>query len=162
MLVGDAWMATTRVEPGESGREPSLAEEAVRWLFFVIIMALVPFMATAIDDSDRHIAMSLASIFGRGDLLIVATLVSADAAGRLVSSDFPESRRIGRMILFGLCLLTIAITCLWFADISSLLPTSAPVPARTAALNSITVFCFAAFEGLAALFLAKWGPHGRD
>jgi hypothetical protein len=155
-------MATARVAPKQSGREPSLAEEAVRWLFFVIIMALVPFIATAIGDSDRHITLSLANIFGRGDLLIVATVVAADAAGRLVSSDFPDSRRIGRMILFGLCSLTIAITCLWFADISSLLPTSAPVPARTAALSSITVFGFAAIEGLAALFLAEWGTHGHD
>lgn len=155
-------MAAGHTAPGQPGREPSITEEAIRWLFFVVIMALVPFMATTIGDIDRKISLSLAAIFGRGDLLIVATVISADAVGRLMSSEFPESRRIGRTILLGTTLITIAITCLWFADISSLLTTKAPVPASTAALTSITVFGFAAIEGLAALFLSEWVAHGRD
>jgi hypothetical protein len=141
--------------------ESSILEKLLHWLFFGVIMTLIPFMAAIFGDIDRGINLSLAAVFGQGELLIVATVLSAEGIGQLVGSEASKSRRIPKLIVLGFCVTSLVATCIWFADISSLLITKHPADPNTVASGSVLLFSFAFIEGLAALVLSE-APHGRD
>jgi hypothetical protein len=148
-------MATEEVTGNKSERELSTAERLMHWLFFGVIMTLIPFMAAMFGDIDRGIRLSFATLFGQGELLIVATIISAGGIGELFGSEISETRRMPKLLLLGFCVISLVATCIWFADISSLLVTRHPADPETVAVGSIVLFFFAVIEGLAALILSE-------
>jgi len=148
-------MATTTLTPSPQEQQTSLLEKIVHWLFFGVIFTLAPFLALSIDDVDRGITPSIATLFGRGELLIVAAIIAAGGIGDLFNAEVPAERKVPRLIVLILCLVALVVTCFWFADVSSLAISKHPPNPRTVAEASLAIFVFATIAGLSALVLSE-------
>jgi hypothetical protein len=127
----------------------------MHWLIFGVVMALIPFGAAILSDSDRGISITLGTLFGQGELLIVATIISAGGIGDLFGAKVGESRRTARLLVLGFSIVSLVATSYWFADVSSLLFTKHPADAQTVAKGSILLFLFAIVGGISALVLSE-------
>lgn len=146
--------ATTRARQKRM-EQLSTKDKLLHWLFFGVIMSLVPFAATVFGDLDRGIGMSLSNLFGQGQLLIIATIISAGGIGDLFGTAADKSRRTPKLLVLGFSLINLVVTCLWFADISALVVTRHPADPGTVAVGSIILFVFAVMEGVSALALTE-------
>lgn len=133
----------------------SISEKLLHWLFFGVLMALVPFVAVIFSDVDRGKGFDYSSLFGRGDLLIVATIISAGGIGDLFGTAVDKRHRTPKLIVLGCSIVSIAVACIWFGDISSLLFTAHPADPKTVAVGSLILFVFAILEGISALMLSE-------
>lgn len=150
-------MATTEaVQPNQEGQEAeSIAERFWHWFFFGVAITLVPFVAVVFGDMDRHVNLSLAALFGQGQLLIIAVVISAAGIGDLVGSEVPKDRKASKKAILGFSVICLIATCSWFADISSLLFTKNPADPGTVAIGSLIAFGAACIVGLSALLITE-------
>ena len=148
-------MATTQVGQSTEGQSPSIAERFWHWFFFGILISLAPFAAALFGDMDHHVNLSLAALFGQGQLLIIAAVISAAGIGDLVGSDIKNSRNASMKAIMGFSIISLVATCTWFADVSSLLSTSSPADPRVVANGSLILFGFACVEGLSVLLITE-------
>ena len=149
MTAATAREKQRRLEP------QSISEKLLHWLFFGVVMALVPFIAAIFSDVDRDKAFSFPSLFGHGDLLIIATIISAGGIGDLFGTAVDKRHRTPKLIVLGCSIVSVAVTCMWFGDISSLLFTTHPADPMTVAVGSLILFAFAIIEGISALMLSE-------
>lgn len=133
----------------------SISEKLLHWLFFGVLMALVPFIAAIFSDVDRDKTFDFSSLFGHGDLLIIATIISAGGIGDLFGTAVDKRHRTSKLIVLGCSIVSVAVTCMWFGDISSLLFTAHPADPTTVAVGSLILFVFAIIEGISALMLSE-------
>lgn len=133
----------------------SINEKLLHWLFFGVVMALVPFAAAIFSDVDRGKSFAFSSLFGHGDLLIIATIISAGGIGDLFGTAVDKRHRTPKLVVLGCSIVSIAVTCIWFGDISSLLFTAHPADPKTVAVGSLILFVFAILEGISALMLSE-------
>ena len=131
------------------------SEKVVHWLIFGVAMALIPFGASIFGDMDRGIGLHSTTLFGKGELLIVASVIAAGSIGDLFRNEIPENRKVPRLIVLGCCLISLVITSLWFADISSLIIANHPASPREVAAGSLILFFFTVATGTSALLLAE-------
>jgi hypothetical protein len=61
--------------------------------------------------------LSLESIFGGGELLLIGAAISAAAIGELVVGN--TYRKKTKLTISGACIFLLALNSLWFADVSS-------------------------------------------
>ena len=148
-------MATTQTGQTTQSESPSIAERFWHWLFFGILITLAPFAAALFADMDNRVNLSLASLFGQGQLLIIAAVISAAGIGDLVSSDIKKSRNASKNAILGFAIISLVATCTWFADVSSLLATKNPADPNVVASGSLILFGFACLEGLSVLLLTE-------
>ena len=148
-------MATTQAGQPAQGENPSIAERFWHWFFFGILITLAPFAAALFGDMDHHVNLSLAALFGQGQLLIIAAVISAAGIGDLVGSEIQKSRNASKKVILGFSIISLVATCTWFADVSSLLFTKNPADPNTVALGSLILFGFACLEGLSVLIITE-------
>lgn len=147
-------MVTAEQAQDQQEQGSSIMEKLLHWFFFGVVMTLVPFLAAFFGDIDRNIKLSCAALFGQGELLIVATVISAGGIGELFGTEVKKTRKAPKLIVLGFSVISLVATCIWFADVSSLVITKQPADPRTVAAGSIILFVFAVIEGLSALLLS--------
>jgi len=135
----------------------STTERIVDWLIFGVVLTLLPFLAVIFLDVDRNTSPKPASLFGHGELLIVAAVIAAGAIGELTLTRKRSSRRVSRRITLGFCIVIFGATTLWFADISALILAKQPPQPQTVAMGSIIIFAFTVIAGLSSLLLSEVG-----
>ena len=145
----------TQAGKSQSEEVSSPVDRLLHWMFFGVIMALAPFLAALFGDIDRSINLSFASLFGKGELLIVAAIISAGGIGELFGTEVKKTRKMPKLLVLGFSVISLVATCIWFADVSSLLITKHPANPETVAMGSIILFVFAVIEGSSALLLSE-------
>jgi hypothetical protein len=135
--------------------QPTTAERFWNWFFFGVAITLAPFVAVLFGDMDRHINLSLAALFGQGQLLIIAVVISAAGIGDLIASDAKGNRKASKKAILGFSVISLVATCIWFGDISSLLFTKNPADPKTVAIGSLIAFGAACLEGLSVLLISE-------
>lgn len=146
----------TGVTPEGHAQASSTPEKVLRWLFFGVLMALAPFLALLINDITNSTPMSLASFFGHGELLIVATIIAAGGIGDLFGTEVRRERRMAKLIVLFCCIAVLVATCFWFAAVSTLVATEHPPQhPETVAWGSIMLFAFGVLAGGSALLLSE-------
>jgi hypothetical protein len=91
------------------------SESLVRWLFFGVLCGLLPLVTRLLIECStaNQGAKPLGSVLERGELLIVATAITADAIGSLVASG-PRLKAL-KLVSGGSCLGVLFCSSLWFA-----------------------------------------------
>ena len=94
-----------------------MTEKITRWAIFSVSFALLPFCFHMLKTLSAGQSLSLAGVFGSGELLLVGAAISAAAVGELVVGN--AYRKKTKLILSGACIFLLALNSLWFADVSS-------------------------------------------
>lgn len=98
-----------------------LFEKLVRWCIFSVLLALVPIAFTALRLSTRTdsppLAESVVHVLARGDLLLIAALLSARASGEILGSG--ASYRVLKLIANGGATIILLFAALYFADVTA-------------------------------------------
>jgi len=99
-------------------KKKRVIEEITVWLIFSVFIALLPilfnFLAAYYFGKDSM----MSGILSRGELLIVAVAIGAEATGKLISSDKP-GQKIVRIIAGGGCVILIILSSTLFAITSN-------------------------------------------
>jgi hypothetical protein len=96
-----------------------ILEKLVRWIFFGVIMALLPIAFKIIAVYMKTGAYSVADILAQGELLLVASALCGAAIGELFVS--PPSLKLAKIIVGGSTVIILIMASLCFA----ILPSSA-------------------------------------
>ena len=126
-------------------RWPTPKEKTKIWVLGTIIASLVPpFLAMFVHGVDRQKIPNIAEMFGRGDLLVIAVVVTIGGFAELlpVIKRVPD-RALKSMAyaLLGGFLLTTAES-IWYADITSVLLDHREPPYVATSIGSIICFAF--------------------
>jgi hypothetical protein len=113
-----------------------------RWLFFVAFIALLPttfaFLVASVTNKD----ITWQDLFGKGELIVGALALSADAAGGLTGKELKGSK----LFVFLLCIFAAIV----MAGMVSFTVTGL-VPTGTMALANYSVYFFAAAFVISAI-----------
>ena len=120
-------------------------EKVVRWLLFGVGIAIVPICLNYLTLSGRGVSPSFTMLISRGELLLVAAVISAEAISRLIGSE--KKRGIRKVLAGGGCIIILFLCAGWFASISADLATGNHVDAQVVTYNSIWMFMFALISG---------------
>lgn len=105
----------------KKGSSVKVFERIVRWFFFSVLLALVPLVFAALRFYTRApsvpLTESFAHILGRGDLLLIAAILSARASGELIGST--PTYRAFKVIASGSAVLILLFAALYFADVTA-------------------------------------------
>lgn len=127
-----------------------LIEDMATWLLFNIAFALAPLVCNVLIASLTGSQPTFVNIFSKGELLLISTAVSADAAGRLLTSNSKD--RFLKLMAAGGCLLLLFFSSVLFTVISTGTGKSAP---DFAANISIFVFLATFFTGGCCIYLSS-------
>jgi hypothetical protein len=89
----------------------------IGWIVFSVCFAMLPFLFNLINDFSRGIDVTLVSLFGDGQLLLVSTTLCAVAVGELFG--VASTKSIATHLLGGLTIILIAITSFYYANVST-------------------------------------------
>lgn len=92
----------------------------VNWFTFGVVFAVMPIVAGYFIGATRGSERTLTDLIGHGELLIVATGLSAAAAGQAFTMKHANFGVLPRLLGCGNVLIAV-FTTLWFADISAAL-----------------------------------------
>jgi len=120
-----------------------------KWFIFSVVIGILPIIWTGLRLLTQGSALSLESLFGRGDLLLVASALSAAAIGELFLST--SDRSVFKLFSGGGCLIVIMVSCLWYSDIVGYLLSGASYDKVIVSKLSIGLFVLS--------FLASAGSH---
>jgi hypothetical protein len=158
----DAAQTTTDRRPPAGSRtnvhravdKPSSAEKYVRFFLFGVGVSLTPFLLSAADDFARKTPVTLATLFGHGELAILAVIIAGGAAGEVFLGERPRRHRSAQAVLGGCITIFLVTATGWFSNVSFLANTSRPDPPRQVAVLSICVFGAALVFGLTSLIMS--------
>jgi hypothetical protein len=131
------------------------------WFIFSAVVALTPFFLGIFQSVDRNQKVTMDSLFGSGQLLLVCVVLAAAALGELVVADVHPEQQIVKSVAIGSCIYVIIFSSLWFADISAdMLGKNVPDP-RTVSLGSLAFYVWALASSVWCLVLTTAEPS-RD
>ena len=93
-------------------------EKLFIWLFFGVIIALLPLLARYIGLSLRNNNPQVANVICNGELLIICVGMLSAAIGELITWD--ANQKIVKIILSGTAVVLLVLTIFLFADISTI------------------------------------------
>jgi hypothetical protein len=123
-------------------------------LLFGVVVATAPLLASELSGLTNGNWIDINELLRRGELLLVATAISAAAIGELFGRN-QNSMLIGRLLIAGGSVLVILASALWFADIASAHRHGEAVNAAAVAAGSLTIFAMAAILGACAMVVAE-------
>jgi len=88
----------------------------IRWILFSICFALLPFLFNFISEISRGANVSMVSLFGDGQLLLVSTTLCAVAVGELFG--IASTKSIITHLAGGATIILISVTSFYYANVS--------------------------------------------
>jgi len=94
-----------------------MREKLTHWLIFSVLLALIPIAFNFTIRITTGSPVTIVSLVGKGELLIIAVTISARGLGELLMSD--TERRMTKLILGGMNIILLILGSLWFGLISA-------------------------------------------
>jgi hypothetical protein len=117
-----------------TAQKPEQLDKMLRWLFFVALIALLPPVFTWIIGSVTDKTPGWTGLFGKGELVVGALALCADAAGGLTKTSLARKR------LFAFCL-CILMAIIMAGSVSLTLTDVIPVGTKQWADFAVYSFC---------------------
>jgi hypothetical protein len=87
----------------------------MRWAVFTVLFSLLPFAIVWLGVWSDARPFDVMTLWPHGELLLVATAISADAVGDLVGSS-PRAAK-SKVVCAGACVILLFIAAVWYAMI---------------------------------------------
>lgn len=105
---------------------------------FSVFIALLPLLFNGLAAFGRQSAVTLSTMLGRGELLLISGAIAAAAIGEIIASG--EDHKVRKLFAGGGCVLVLALTSLWFADISTAYKAGTLIDEGVVAIGSLIIF----------------------
>lgn len=115
-----------------------MSEKLIRWGVFSVLFALLPICFHVLKIASAGKGLSLESVFGSGELLLIGAAISAAAIGELVIGN--AYKRNIKLIVCGACIFLLALNSLWYADVSGAANGQTAYDLGVIASGSVTMF----------------------
>lgn len=102
---------------GTSQKHKTAIENVFEWFIFSVVFALTPIALNAIVSLISGQSITTPALLSRGELLLVSTSISADAAGKLIGAG--QKERLLKLFAAGGCMLIVFLASFLFATIAS-------------------------------------------
>lgn len=146
LIIGGIYYALYRT------KNQSMIEKLTVWLIFSVILALLPVLFNAVLTFIKGQTPSFAQLLQKGELLIIAVAIGADATGKLVGTG--SGRKVPKILASGGCIILILLSSLLFSAISTNSLGASFDPARVAFFSSF-VFLMTVIAGGSCTLLAE-------
>lgn len=136
---------------------PSPGQRACVWLFAVVVASLLPFVSVFLRGLDRDGIPSFPELVGRGDLLVIAIIITIGGVAELllVMGKMPQRRSVGGIFLVLGAVLLVAGEAFWYADIGATLLTQPKLAQENiVAFGSTGLFVASAFCGVTCVYIS--------
>ena len=94
-----------------------MREKLIHWLIFSVLLALTPIGLNCLFTFTIGKVPTLASLFSKGELLLISAILTGRAIGELIISG--GNRRISKLILVGCCVIILMFASAWFGLMSA-------------------------------------------
>ena len=94
-----------------------MREKLIHWLIFSVLLALTPIGLNCLFTFTIGKVPTLATLFSKGELLLISAILTGRAIGELTISD--ASRRISKLIVVGCCVIILIFASAWFGLMSA-------------------------------------------
>ena len=94
-----------------------MREKIIHWLIFSVLLALTPIGINCIFTFTIGKIPTLATLFSRGELLLIAAILTGRAIGELIPGG--GNRRIPKLIAGGSCVIVLILASAWFGLITA-------------------------------------------
>ena len=115
-----------------------MSEKIIRWMIFSVLFALLPICFHMLKIVSFGSELSIESVFGSGELLLIGAAISAAAVGELVVGN--AYRRKAKLTVSGACIFLLALNSLWYADVSSAANSQSTYDLNVVASGSVIMF----------------------
>lgn len=126
----------------------------IRWLLFVVALALLPVGISAFSTLTRGDALDFVGLFEHGELLLVSAAVVGAALADLVSEGRQGFRTV-KLSVGGMAGIVVLGASVWFADIAAGRRDGSPLDQEGIAVGSVVVFALAVLTGLSCIVVAE-------
>ena len=129
------------------------SEKIVKWGFFSVAMALIPLVASALNQGSSGANPSINEIVGKGELLLIASALCARSCGELFGSGKASSRfkiAVGASSLF-----ILVLSAMQFSHVATSLRAKASLNIDRVTSDSLTLYACAVVTGLMCVWLSE-------
>ncbi len=93
-----------------------MQKKLILWSVYTVLISIAPLVVSFLIRLTRGESTALSDIIGNGELLLITVAILGAAIGELLAGNhrYPEFE----LISGGICILTLLISSLYFADIS--------------------------------------------
>lgn len=113
-------------------------ERLLIWLFFGVVISIMPLVFHALQYINREKPFELYNIISNGELFILSVVMASAAIGE---SMLLEKRSLLIKMMVGVCLLQLTFSAFYYADISAInFSGSIKIPESTIVNNSIYLY----------------------
>lgn len=130
-----------------------MIEKLVSWLFFSVILALVPLLVSSLIQVTHKQAANLETVLAHGELLLIAAGLCAASAGELIGTG--SGMKILKLIAGGSAIVILVFAAIYFADIAASNQAKAVVDLGLVCDTSLTLFTCALFSSGCCIALSK-------
>jgi hypothetical protein len=124
----------------------------LKWLIFSVLLALLPLAYNCLHVLTRNGSLSLASLLGKGELLLIAASISAAAVGSLIGGS--KDSLILKFVAGGGSVLLLGLTSLYYVDIT--LPAPGEIlNAAVISWTSLAIFGLSVIAGAGCVALEE-------
>ena len=125
----------------------------VRWLIFSVVLSLVPLGVSALIRATRGQAVTLESLLANGELLLIAAALTSAAVGDLLGGT--GKRPVRELIAGGSCIVLLAVSALYFADVSAARASQSTIDLGLVRSISIVLFSCALLSSGSCVLLSE-------
>jgi len=134
-------------------RRKLIIKKLTIWILFNVLVALLPFLFRYLGATFSGQMVNLQNILSDGELLLVAAAVASGALGDLIASNQEDA--LPRVIVGGLCILSLLLSSLCYAFVSALGDLSIAQDTLAISQWSIWIFTSAFATGTGCIILTE-------
>jgi hypothetical protein len=127
-------------------------EKILRWIIFSVLFALLPFLGNYFVEISKGHEVTLGSLFGNGELLLVGVTLCGVGLGELfgIASSKTATPPVQTYIVAGGSLMVVVLASLYYANISS----GTEFRTDTVAWISAWLFSFSVIMSTGCIYIA--------
>lgn len=147
--------------PSRRVNRSNFAFRLARWVFFAVVLALLPIAANALGAVTRaDDTLEYDALFSHGELLLVATAALGAALSELFDARHTGMRN-AKLFVGWFAGLVMLASSMWFADIAAGLRDGSELDERSITDGSLVVFGLSLLSGGFCLLVAELASEPR-
>lgn len=124
------------------------------WLFFGVILALLPLILEWLRLMDANRRHGLVAICSNGELLLISAVIAGGAVGELILSNVAHRWMSFKIWAAGSTVVLLAVEAGWYSDVASKLDTNNAADPHTVTYGSLIAFLVTVAASAACLYIS--------